>query len=721
MRSKIRTKLFTAFLVLLLPLLILIVISHYNQKVIYRAIHRVEIISEEMLMVHRLQLAIDRALMIGKNYIITGKKTYVGKYKRLTMDVETLLKETESSLRRVEELQSKVEEVEKEEKILKDVKTAWQNIREISFKIFAIPDPVGNSAASRLMEDIDYRWGSHAIEGLKRWQEIDMEEYKEAVETSDRAWKRSWITMITGSFILCVLCVYFSFFYSNRFAKPIVIIHEMADAIAKGYFKERVAVKTGDEIEGLGNAMNEMAIRLDSFYINLENTVTEKTKELTETTETLQKSEARNRAFLYAIPDMMFRISKDGIFLDFKAQEGDLYLSPSTFLGKKLSEVLPYEVGQQAMHFMQQALRTGLMQTFEYQLPMPGGIRDYEARIVTGAEEEALIIVRNITEHKQVDVAIRRSKEEWEATVDAISDPLFIHDEQFRIVRANRAYADAAGMSFNDIIGRHYFEIFPKMDGPHKMCLETLKLHKKAEEELSIPSLDKIFNVRFYPVGDGEKKWDYYVHLMEDISEKKRAEEKLKELFLGTVKSLSSAIDAKSPWTAGHSERVTKYTLYIGKEMGFSEKELKELELAGLLHDIGKIGTYEAILDKPGKLTDEELNLMRQHPTKGAEILEPINQFKNIIPGIKHHHEFYDGTGYPDGLKGDAIPLFARILTVADTVDAMSAERPYRKGKPMDAIIAELKKCAGTQFDPEVVNMFLKVVKKGGELIRKVF
>ena len=184
----------------------------------------------------------------------------------------------------------------------------------------------------------------------------------------------------------------------------------------------------------------------------------------------------------------------------------------------------------------------------------------------------------------------------------------------------------------------------------------------------------------------------------------------LEELFIGTVKSLSSAIDAKSKWTAGHSERVTKYALDIGREIGLSETELKDLELAGLLHDVGKIGTYESILDKPGKLTDEERTIMQQHPVMGAEILAPIKQLKDIIPGVKYHHEFYDGTGYPDGLKGEGIPLHARILTVADTVDAMGADRPYRKGRSTDVIIAELKRCSGTQFDPKVVEAFLKVL-----------
>ena len=184
----------------------------------------------------------------------------------------------------------------------------------------------------------------------------------------------------------------------------------------------------------------------------------------------------------------------------------------------------------------------------------------------------------------------------------------------------------------------------------------------------------------------------------------------LEGLFIGTVKSLSSAIDAKSKWTAGHSERVTKFAIKIGKGIGFSEKELRDLELSGLLHDVGKIGTYESILDKAGKLTDEEYKIIKQHPAKGAEILLAIKQMKDIIPGVKYHHEFYNGKGYPDALKGENIPLTARILCVADSVDAMSADRPYRKGRPMDEIIAELKRCSGSQFDPKIVEIFLKSI-----------
>ncbi|MEW6408737.1 MAG: HD domain-containing phosphohydrolase, partial [Nitrospirota bacterium] len=185
----------------------------------------------------------------------------------------------------------------------------------------------------------------------------------------------------------------------------------------------------------------------------------------------------------------------------------------------------------------------------------------------------------------------------------------------------------------------------------------------------------------------------------------------IKELFLGTIKSLSEAIDAKSPWTRGHSDRVTEYSIKIGKELGLKDKELDDLRVAGLLHDIGKIGTYDILLDKAEKLTDGEYEMVKKHPGKGVKLLEPIKQLKHITPWIKHHHECYNGTGYPDGLRGEEIPLMARILTVADAFDAMTAERPYRETLSREKAIKELKKYSGTQFYPKVVEAFLKVIE----------
>ncbi len=188
----------------------------------------------------------------------------------------------------------------------------------------------------------------------------------------------------------------------------------------------------------------------------------------------------------------------------------------------------------------------------------------------------------------------------------------------------------------------------------------------------------------------------------------------LEDLLLSTIKTLSDTIDAKSPWTRGHSERVTALALRLARRFGLDGERLKDFEIGCLLHDIGKIGTYEDILNKPGKLTPEETAQLQKHPIKGAEILSNIRQLEHIVPVVRHHHEFYDGGGYPDGLKGEAIPFEARILSVADTVDAMASDRPYRKGLPMDVIFGELTRCSGRQFDPQVVETFLEMARGAG-------
>lgn len=187
----------------------------------------------------------------------------------------------------------------------------------------------------------------------------------------------------------------------------------------------------------------------------------------------------------------------------------------------------------------------------------------------------------------------------------------------------------------------------------------------------------------------------------------------LQEMSLAAVTAMASAIDAKSPWTRGHSDRVTRHAMAIGEQLRLDSPTLTHLRLGCILHDIGKIGTYEAILDKPGRLTDKEMALMKQHPVKGEEILKPIRQFKPILPVIRHHHERYDGKGYPDGLEGEDIPLLARIAAIADAYDAMTADRPYREAFSRRKALAEIKRCAGTQFDPTIAPVFVKLLESG--------
>ncbi|MBU1078104.1 MAG: HD domain-containing protein [Spirochaetes bacterium] len=189
----------------------------------------------------------------------------------------------------------------------------------------------------------------------------------------------------------------------------------------------------------------------------------------------------------------------------------------------------------------------------------------------------------------------------------------------------------------------------------------------------------------------------------------------LQDLFLNTAKSLSAAIDAKDPYTKGHSERVTKYAIMLAKELKCDQNFIRLIEWSGSLHDIGKIGISEAILMKPGQLNNDEYNIIKGHPEIGESILKPIRELEEILPGIRNHHEKWDGTGYPDGLKKQDIPLMARIIALGDTYDAMTSNRPYRKKVQMKIALAEVNKCSGTQFDPYLAKIFVKMMKRSRE------
>lgn len=189
--------------------------------------------------------------------------------------------------------------------------------------------------------------------------------------------------------------------------------------------------------------------------------------------------------------------------------------------------------------------------------------------------------------------------------------------------------------------------------------------------------------------------------------------EELAQFNEGALLALARTVDANSPWTAGHSERVTEIALAIGERMGLSPRGLEVLHRGALLHDLGKLGVPGQILDKPGKLSAEEFAVIKSHPELGARILEPIAVYKDIIPLVLQHHEWFDGRGYPRGLAGEAISLEARILAVADTLDALSSDRPYRPGWEADRVETYLREGAGTQFDPSVVRAYLALLAEG--------
>lgn len=203
-------------------------------------------------------------------------------------------------------------------------------------------------------------------------------------------------------------------------------------------------------------------------------------------------------------------------------------------------------------------------------------------------------------------------------------------------------------------------------------------------------------------------------------NELKESQESLEKAYLESIQTLRYTVEAKDRYTRGHSDRVAEFSVLIGRYIGLPEEDLKTLRIGGLFHDIGKIGIPDAILLKEGKLDDDEYSEIKNHPSIGKHILSNASIFSSIIPIVYHHHEKYNGTGYPEQLSGDQIPLFARIAAVADTFDAMTSKRSYRNAIPLEYVRAEIEKCSGTQFDPQIAKVFLDILDNHYDEILKI-
>ena len=229
--------------------------------------------------------------------------------------------------------------------------------------------------------------------------------------------------------------------------------------------------------------------------------------------------------------------------------------------------------------------------------------------------------------------------------------------------------------------------------------------HANTKEELIACSSHALYQAK----QRSRNKVVIYFTLLDDLLNSLHQDER--EL-LTTIKTLMRVINAKDNYTVGHSERVTEYALLIANELKLSESEMKILRYGAYLHDIGKIEISREILNKPGKLTEAEFDQIKKHPENGVDLLKPIQSLENIISVVRYHHERFDGTGYPDNLKGEEIPFLARIICVADSFDAIISRRPYRTAQSISYAIEELENCAGTQFDPRIVNVFVKTLKE---------
>ncbi|MBL7050465.1 MAG: HD domain-containing protein [Nitrospira sp.] len=324
---------------------------------------------------------------------------------------------------------------------------------------------------------------------------------------------------------------------------------------------------------------------------------------------------------------------------------------------------------------------------------------------------------------------------QWSATFNAMPYGVLLTDKESNIIRANQYIEAITGMSSEELLsGKKCYKTVCKIDKASEICdaKEGFFSNETSTYEHRDPLSSKIYSESVTPMFDSKGRLTSKIHVMRDVTDARAREEKLtktKDAFFNMLKDLDSSfreqrdthdslvvafsniIDAKSSWTRGHSISTTKIAIAIADEIGLNSKEIETLRTASLLHDIGKIGTCDDILNKPGQLNDHEFKLIKEHTVKGEEMLKPIKGLESVLPIIRSHHEKLDGSGYPDGLKGDEISILAKILCVADSFDAMISDRPYRTPCGIQYAIKELTRCSGTQFDSAVVNAFLSVLK----------
>ncbi|MBI5049296.1 MAG: PAS domain S-box protein [Nitrospirae bacterium] len=452
-------------------------------------------------------------------------------------------------------------------------------------------------------------------------------------------------------------------------------------------------------------------------------------------------SEEKYRDLYQNAPDGYHSIDTNGIFLDVN----DTWLKMLGYerdevVGKmKIIEILADDALKAFEKFFPVLKEKGYVENLEYDFRRKDGsllpvlinvtaVYDKDGRFL-----RSRTVIRDNTAKKVYETQLMRAAEEWRATFDFMPLGALLIDRDFNIIRANKYIADITGIPLKEVVGKKCYEVIHGEPQHIKDCPLPAACDSYQTETLEYyeEKIGKHFIIQITPILDEEKRIIAFVHSLIDITDIKNKEEQmgksrdaffnmlkdlnfahtqLKTLYTNLILAFANALDAKSPWTKGHSERVAGTSIAIAKEMGLKEEEIDLLRTAALLHDIGKIGTYDVILNKADKLTAEEFALVKEHPAKGEEILKPIKELVNIYPIIRSHHERVDGKGYPDRLKGEGIPLLSRIICVADSFDSMTADRPYRPASGREYAITELRRCSGTQFDPAVVEAFLRVL-----------
>ncbi|HKL42791.1 MAG TPA: HD domain-containing phosphohydrolase [Clostridia bacterium] len=484
--------------------------------------------------------------------------------------------------------------------------------------------------------------------------------------------------------------------------------------------------------------------KFESELIAVQNKLVEQTKFLENNLRLLEKTSERNKAIINVLPDIIFIYNEKGDFIDCQTNdESSLFIDKSEFIGKNMADILPKDVSIKGLECIARTLESGELENFEYFLIINDKTRYFETRMVKSSTNEVVAIVRDITDQKKeqkkiIDLSYkdqltglynRRYLEEYMHTINSkefLPVALLMIDVN-GLKLTNDAFGHLIGDKLLKAIAYRLKKVSPKdsllfrIGGDEFVVIirnynykQSVKLVDKIHETVEKIELDNII----VSVSIGYKTRELMETPMRDIfieAENHLYRKKLVEsqsMRNQTIQVILKTLNEKNQREKRHSDHVSKLSKKIGEKMGFTLQVVKEIEMAGLLHDIGKIAVREDILNKPEQLTPSEYNEIKKHSESGYQILKSVDKYSSIADDILYHHERMDGKGYPNGLKGEEIPVVSRIIAVADAYEAMVSDRAYRKGKSHDYAISELKRFSGTQFDPEIVNVFLTLFKE---------
>lgn len=332
-------------------------------------------------------------------------------------------------------------------------------------------------------------------------------------------------------------------------------------------------------------------------------------------------------------------------------------------------------------------------------------------KIIAVDDEEGIV--------DSLSVFLKRSGYELTGVTDPLKAIELVKNEHFDLMVLDFIMDPIHGDQVVEEIRKFNKDLYILLLTGHKDLAPPLETIKRLDIQGYCEKSDK-FDQLLLLIESGIKAINQMNVIKQINEELKEASQKLEQAYMESIETLRYTVEAKDPYTRGHSDRVSEYSVLIGKYLGLSDEDLHTLKIGGLFHDIGKIGVPDSILLKPGKLTTDEYSEIKNHPAIGVHILSNATIFNDIIPIVKHHHERYDGLGYPSKLKGEDIPYLARIAAVADTFDAMTSKRVYRDSLNLDIVIEEIEKNRRIQFDPQVADVFLDILKNHYDEVKAI-